>query len=50
MVAAPGQRDYMTNGWTDQGQLLWLDQHGTELIDGVGRFARPRAVAVDGRR
>src|SRR6058998_4042049 len=30
-AAAFAQRDYMTNGWDDSGQLPWLEQNHIEL-------------------
>ena len=36
--AALAQRDYMTSGWRDEGQLPWLREHGIELIRGAGRL------------
>src|ERR1700759_4204767 len=30
LAAALAQRDYMTNGWRDDGQLPWLRERGIE--------------------
>jgi len=50
VTAAFAQRDYMTSGWSDEGQLPWLRSHGISLVRGVGRLDGPRAVAVGPRR
>jgi pyruvate/2-oxoglutarate dehydrogenase complex dihydrolipoamide dehydrogenase (E3) component len=47
-AAAFAQRDYMTSGWNDQGQLPWLEEKGIELVRGSGRLAGERVVEVDG--
>jgi pyruvate/2-oxoglutarate dehydrogenase complex dihydrolipoamide dehydrogenase (E3) component len=46
-AAAFAQRDYMTANWDDRGQLPWLQEHGIELVRGVGRLAGERAVEVE---
>src|SRR5664279_3788241 len=46
VAAALAQRDYMTSGLHDDGQLPWLREHGIELIRGMGRIAGPRTVVV----
>jgi pyruvate/2-oxoglutarate dehydrogenase complex dihydrolipoamide dehydrogenase (E3) component len=46
-AAAFGQRDYMTSGWNDAGQLPWLEEKGIELVRGTGRLAGERAVEVE---
>src|SRR5919197_2715522 len=46
LAAALGQRDYMTGGWSDSGQLGWLADHGIELLRGHGRLAGERRVEV----
>jgi dihydrolipoamide dehydrogenase len=46
--AALAQRDYMTSGWNDDGQLPWLREHGIELLRGAGRLDGPRTVTVSG--
>src|SRR5437660_8188694 len=38
VAAAFAQRDYMTGGWTDGGQLGWLADRGIELVRGQGRL------------
>jgi pyruvate/2-oxoglutarate dehydrogenase complex dihydrolipoamide dehydrogenase (E3) component len=45
--AAFAQRDYMTSGWRDQGQLRWLGSKGIGFIRGTGRLTRERAVEVE---
>ena len=45
-AAAFAQRDYMTSGWRDDGQLGWLDGKGIVLIRGTGRLTGERAVEV----
>jgi pyruvate/2-oxoglutarate dehydrogenase complex dihydrolipoamide dehydrogenase (E3) component len=50
VTAAFAQRDYMTSGWSDEGQLPWLRSHGISLVRGVGRLDGPRAVVVGSRR
>jgi pyruvate/2-oxoglutarate dehydrogenase complex dihydrolipoamide dehydrogenase (E3) component len=44
---ALGQRDYMTNGWSDSNQLPWLEANHIQLIRGTGRLAGERVVEVD---
>jgi len=46
-AAAFAQRDYMTSGWRDDGQLGWLDSKGIVLIRGTGRLTGERAVEVE---
>jgi dihydrolipoamide dehydrogenase len=46
--AAFARRDYMTNGWNDEGQLAWLAERGIELVRGWGRLAGAKRVAVTG--
>jgi pyruvate/2-oxoglutarate dehydrogenase complex dihydrolipoamide dehydrogenase (E3) component len=50
VAAALAQRDYMTSGWDDAGQLPWLEGKGIELVRGRARLAGERAVVVDGAR
>src|SRR5436309_8450947 len=38
VAAALAQRDYMTSGWTDSGQLPWLEGKGIALARGVARL------------
>ena len=45
--AAFAQRDYMTSGWRDEGQLRWLDSTGIGFIRGTGRLTGERAVEVE---
>ncbi len=49
VAAAFAQRDYMTSGWSDDGQVPWLDGKGIELVRGAGRLAGERVVEVDRR-
>src|ERR671939_2131760 len=42
-------RDFMVSGYSDAGQVAWLDSMGIDLIRGEGRIAGPGAVVVDGR-
>jgi pyruvate/2-oxoglutarate dehydrogenase complex dihydrolipoamide dehydrogenase (E3) component len=48
VAAAFAQRDYMTGGWRDSGQLGWLEDRGIELVRGHGRLAGERRVEVTG--
>jgi len=41
-------RDYMVSGYSDAGQVKWLDDSGIELFRGDGRIAGPGRVAVNG--
>ncbi len=45
--AAFAQRDYMTSGWKDEGQVRWLQQVGATLVRGHGRLAGERTVVVE---
>src|SRR5262249_48333530 len=45
--AALAQRDYMTSGWRDDGQAVWLESNGITLIRGTGRLAGERTVDVE---
>ena len=45
--AALAQRDYMTSGWRDEGQLRWLESKGIGFIRGTGRLTGERAVEVE---
>ena len=47
VAAAFAQRDYMTAGWRDDGQLRWLESKGIGLIRGTGRLTGERAVEVE---
>src|SRR5438270_11123321 len=42
VAAALAQRDYMTSGWDDTGQLPWLEQKGITLLRGVARLSGER--------
>jgi len=46
-AAAFAQRDYMTSGWRDEGQLRWLDSKGIGFIRGTGRLTGERAIEVE---
>jgi dihydrolipoamide dehydrogenase len=48
--AALDWRDYMVSDYSDAGQEKWLTDRGIELIRGVGQFAGPGVVEVDGTR
>src|SRR3954453_2586112 len=45
-AAALAQRDYMTSGWDDTGQLPWLEQKGITLVRGVARLEGGRKGAA----
>ncbi len=47
VAAAFAQRDYMTNGWSDAGQVPWLDSKGIALVRGRGRLVGENVVEVD---
>jgi pyruvate/2-oxoglutarate dehydrogenase complex dihydrolipoamide dehydrogenase (E3) component len=47
VAAAFAQRDYITSGWHDDGELPWLEGKGIELVRGTGCLAGERAVAVE---
>ena len=49
-AAAFAQRDYMTSGWRDDGQLGWLDSQGIALIRGTGRLTGDGGRGRDRRR
>jgi pyruvate/2-oxoglutarate dehydrogenase complex dihydrolipoamide dehydrogenase (E3) component len=46
--AAFAQRDYMTNNWTDAGDLTWFEGKGIAFHRGHGRLAGERTVEVEG--
>ena len=46
-AAAFAQRDYMTAGWRDDGQVRWLESTGIDLIRGTGRLTGERTVEVE---
>jgi pyruvate/2-oxoglutarate dehydrogenase complex dihydrolipoamide dehydrogenase (E3) component len=46
VAAAFAQRDYMTSGWHDDGQVRWLESKGIAVIRGTGRLTGERAVEV----
>src|SRR5947209_15043238 len=46
VAAALAQRDYMTSGWDDTGQLPWLEQKQITLIRGVARLSGERTLVV----
>src|SRR4051812_44926836 len=46
VAAAFAQRDYMTSGWDDTGQLPWLEEHGIELVRGNARLDGARRLTV----
>src|SRR3954454_17340996 len=41
-------RDFMVSGYSDAGQVAWLESKGIELIRGHGTIAAPGLVDVDG--
>ena len=45
-AAAFAQRDYMTNNWTDAGDLRWLANNGVSFLRGHGRLTGERKVDV----
>src|SRR5690242_12135444 len=45
-TAAFAQRDYMTSGWDDSGQIPWLDSKNITLLRGTGRLSGPHTVTV----
>jgi pyruvate/2-oxoglutarate dehydrogenase complex dihydrolipoamide dehydrogenase (E3) component len=47
VAAAFAQRDYITSGWHDDGELPWLAGKRIELVRGTGRLAGERAVEVE---
>src|SRR6266545_4534504 len=47
VASAFAQRDYMTSGWSDAGQIPWLDSKGIELVRGSGRLVGEKVVEVD---
>src|SRR6266545_6563783 len=46
--AAFAQRDYMTNRWTDDGDVAWFKSKDIAFYRGHGRLAGERAVEVEG--
>src|SRR5918992_6027149 len=36
--AALSRRDWITNNWDDKYQAKWLENHGADLVRGVGRL------------
>jgi dihydrolipoamide dehydrogenase len=47
VAAALAQRDSVTNGWDDAGQVAWLDSASGDLVRGPGRLVAERVVEVD---
>jgi dihydrolipoamide dehydrogenase len=45
-TAAFAQRDYMTSGWDDSGQIPWLDSKHITLVRGTGRLSGPHTVTI----
>ena len=45
--AAFAQRDYMTNRWTDDGDLKWFEGKGIAFYRGHGRLAGEKGVEVE---
>src|SRR5262245_52918654 len=48
--AALAWRDFMVSNYSAAGQERWLAGQGIGLLRGIGRFAGPGAVEVDGVR
>src|SRR4051794_35270864 len=48
VAAALARRNYMTSGWSDDGQERGLADHRVRLVRGQGRLARPRPGTVEG--
>jgi len=46
--AALAWRDFMVSGYSDEGQVRWLEENGIDLFRGHGRLAGPGAVEVGG--
>ena len=46
VAAAFAQRDYMTSGWHDDGQVRWLESKGIAVLRGTGRLTGERTVEV----
>jgi dihydrolipoamide dehydrogenase len=47
VAAAFSQRDYMTNDWTDGGDLKWFEAKGIAFYRGRGRLDGTRAARVE---
>lgn len=47
VAAALAQRDSVTSGWDDAGQVAWLDRARGDLVRGHGRLVAERVVEVD---
>src|SRR3954467_4388038 len=43
-------RDFMVSGYSDAGQVAWLESKGIALFRGTGTIAAPGIVDVDGTR
>jgi pyruvate/2-oxoglutarate dehydrogenase complex dihydrolipoamide dehydrogenase (E3) component len=43
-------RDFMVSGYSDAGQVAWLESKGIDLFRGTGMIAAPGIVDVDGAR
>src|SRR5918998_1011835 len=41
-------RDFMVSGYSDAGQVAWLEGKGIDLLRGAGRLAGPNRVRVAG--
>ncbi|GGL37492.1 NAD(P)/FAD-dependent oxidoreductase [Phycicoccus endophyticus] len=44
--AVLARRDRFASGWSDEGQVSWLDSAGISLVRGRGRIVGPRQVEV----
>jgi pyruvate/2-oxoglutarate dehydrogenase complex dihydrolipoamide dehydrogenase (E3) component len=43
-------RDFMVSGYSDAGQVAWLESKGIDLFRGTGMIVAPGVVDVDGTR
>ncbi len=50
VAAALAWRDFMVSGYSDAGEVRWLDGKGVTLLRGHGRLAGTGVVEVDGTR
>jgi pyruvate/2-oxoglutarate dehydrogenase complex dihydrolipoamide dehydrogenase (E3) component len=48
VAAVFARRDSFTSGWSDSGQVKWVDREGIALARGHGRLTGVRTVEVDG--
>jgi pyruvate/2-oxoglutarate dehydrogenase complex dihydrolipoamide dehydrogenase (E3) component len=50
VAKALAYRDYMVSGYSDAGQVKWLDDTGIDLLRGDGRITGPGEVSVGGNK